>query len=102
MSGKGVGPIIRSCNLAWRYAITFPDNVTVVHKVEPLEHSDRFLLKGVVVSHNARKVAARITEVLVTVDYDKGGVKAPIPDGIRKVLEDRIALQEKLAPSKKK
>ena len=94
MSGAKVGPIIRSAELAWRYPIKFPDTITVVHKLQPLKDADRFSLQGVIVSHNARKVAARIREVIVTVDYEKGGIKAPIPEGIRKYFEDRIKFQE--------
>lgn len=94
MSASGVGPIIRSVQLAWRYPVTFPDRVTVVHKLKPLKDADRFELQGVVVSHNARKVAARISEVIVTVDYDKGGVKAPVPEPIKRAFEDRLKEQE--------
>ncbi|KAG5354801.1 hypothetical protein CJU89_6595 [Yarrowia sp. B02] len=88
MTPKAVGPILRSGDLEWRYPVQFPDTVTVMHKVEPLDAPDRFILRGVVVSHNAKKVAARIKETIVTVDYTKGGVKAPIPPGVRGVLED--------------
>lgn len=89
MSSEGVGPIIRSVNLAWRYPIKFPDTVTVLHKVDRIE-SDRFFLKGIVISHEAQKVAARIEECVVTVDYRKGGVKAEIPQPVRNALEDRM------------
>lgn len=93
MTTKGVGPIIRSVELAWRYPIRYPDQVTVLHKLEPITQPDRFILKGVVVSHKARKVAARISEVVVTVDYTKGGVKAPIPEQIAKAFNHRLELQ---------
>ncbi|CAN6657879.1 hypothetical protein TRVA0_030S00782 [Trichomonascus vanleenenianus] len=93
MDPVGVGPIMRSANIAWRYPITFPDTISVFHKLLPITEKDRFLLAGVVVSHNARKVACRITETIVTVDYDKGGIKAPIPDSIRegfnRILEEQ-------------
>lgn len=65
-----------------------------MHKVEPLEAPDRFVLRGVVVSHNAKKVAARIKEIIVTVDYQKGGVKTNIPPSIKKVL-DQLASKTK-------
>lgn len=65
----------------------------MVHKLEPITDTDRFILKGVVVSHNAKKVAARIKEVIVTVDYDKGGTKAPIPDAVKEVFEKQYKLQ---------
>jgi acyl-CoA thioesterase FadM len=94
MSASGVGPIIRSVDLAWRYPITYPDTVTVIHKQVPITEPDRFVLHGVVVSHNARKVAARIKETIVTVDYDSGGVKAPIPEHVRLAFESRLQEQE--------
>lgn len=48
-----------------------------------------------VVSHKAKKVAARIKEVIVTVDYSKGGIKAPIPESVREVFEKQYELQYK-------
>jgi YbgC/YbaW family acyl-CoA thioester hydrolase len=99
MSNAGVGPIIRSVELAWRYPITYPDKITVVHKLLPLREKDRFELQGVVVSHNAKKVAARIKEVIVIVDYNKGGVKAMIPEYVFEAFNDRLQLQQELAPA---
>lgn len=101
MAPRGVGPIIRSVNLAWRYPIQYPDTITVLHKLLPITQPDRFELKGVVVSHKAKKVAARIHETVVTVDYDKGGVKAPIPKTALEAFQRRLALQEELAPERK-
>lgn len=76
--------------------ITFPDTITVVHKFEPLTEPDRFVLKGVVISHNAKKVASRIKEVIVTVDYANGGVKAPIPEPVKDVIKQQYDLQYNL------
>lgn len=101
MSPSGIGPIIRSVELAWRYPIKYPDTITVVHKFLPLTKPDRFELKGVVVSHNAKKVAARIHETVVTVDYDKGGIKAAIPPHAIEAFNERLALQDELAPERK-
>ncbi|ANB12303.1 hypothetical protein AWJ20_552 [Sugiyamaella lignohabitans] len=99
MSDQGVGPIIRSVELAWRYPVRFPDTITVVHKLEPVTEKDRFILKGVVVSHKAKKVAARISETIVTVDYSKGGTKAPIPEYILKVFDKILVRQKEEAPN---
>lgn len=93
MTAEEVGPIIRSVDLAWRYPISFPDKITVVHKLDPITESDRFILSGVIVSHNAKKVAARIKETIVTVDYPQGGKKAPIPNSIRNAFEERLKEQ---------
>lgn len=79
--------------------VQFPDTVTVMHKVEPLTAPDRFILSGVVVSHNAKKVAARIKETIVTVDYTKGGIKAAIPAGVKGLLEE-LAKKTTNAPKK--
>lgn len=67
----------------------------MLHKLAPLTDSDRFTLSGVVISHSAKKVAARIEEVIVTVDYSNGGVKAPIPGPVREVFEQVYELQYK-------
>lgn len=88
MTTDGIGPIVRSVELAWRYPIKYPDTITVIHKVSDIS-SDRFFLDGIVISHKAQKVAARIKECIVTVDYREGGVKAEIPDSVRKILQDR-------------
>lgn len=89
-----VGPIVRSVELAWRYPIQFPDTITVIHKLLPLTKPDRFELKGVVVSHKAKKVAARIHEQIVTVDYSNGGIKAEIPETVKSAFETRLKEQE--------
>lgn len=88
MSVKGVGVVFRSAEIQWRWPIQFPDKITVMHKVEPLTHPDRFMLKGIVFSHNARKVACRIHETLVTVDHPKGGIKTDIPPKFKAVFEE--------------
>jgi YbgC/YbaW family acyl-CoA thioester hydrolase len=88
---KGVGPVMRSVELAWRRPIVYPDRITVVHKVGPITEPDRFVLHGVVVSHNQKVVAARIKETLVCIDQD--GRKAPIPIKVRSIMEDWIKEQ---------
>ncbi|KAG5361214.1 hypothetical protein CJU90_2592 [Yarrowia sp. C11] len=86
MSGQSIAPVMRSVNLAWRFPIKFPDQVTVVHKIDQIL-DDRFILKGVVVGHKSKKVCARIEEVIVAVDYTKGATKCSIPDDMREFLE---------------
>lgn len=88
MSGQSIAPVMRSVNLAWRYPIKYPDTVTVVHKIDEIL-DDRFILKGVVVGHKSKKVCARIEEVIVAVDYTKGGTKCSIPDDMREFLEQK-------------
>lgn len=90
MSGMGIGPIMRSCELAWRYPMRYPDTISVAYKASWIGE-DRFGLKGIIISHNAQKVAARIDEVLVTVDYDQGGTsKVPVPDNWYRILNQSL------------
>lgn len=89
---KGVGPVIRSAEIAWRRPVVYPDRITVVHKVGPLEHPDRFVLYGVIISHNQKVVAARIKEVLVCIDEE--GKKAPIPPKVRDTMQKWINEQD--------
>lgn len=90
MSGVGIGPIMRSCELAWRYPMRYPDTISVAYKVSWIGE-DRFGLKGIIISHNARKVAARIDEVLVTVNYDDGGTyKVQVPEPWQQILNNSL------------
>lgn len=90
---NGTSCVIRSAELAWRRSIVYPDRITVVHKVGPLRDPDRFVLQGVVISHNQKVVAARIKEVLVCIDQQ--GKKAPIPPRVKEIMELWIKEQDK-------
>lgn len=88
MSPKGVVSVFRSADVQWRRPIQYPDKISVIHKIEPLTAPDRYVLKGVIVSHKSKSVACRIKETLVTVDNTNGGQKCNIPPRFRAVFEE--------------
>lgn len=88
MSPKGVVSVFRSADVQWRRPIQYPDKISVIHKIEPLTAPDRYVLKGVIVSHKSRSVACRIKETLVTVDSANGGQKCNIPTEFKAVFEE--------------
>ncbi|KAG5354849.1 hypothetical protein CJU89_6647 [Yarrowia sp. B02] len=85
MSPKGIVSVFRSADVQWRRPIQYPDQISVIHKIEPLTSPDRFVLKGVIVSHKSKSVACRITETLVTT---KDSQKCDIPPQFKAVFEE--------------
>ncbi|AOW02909.1 HotDog domain-containing protein [Yarrowia lipolytica] len=88
MSPKGIVSVFRSAEIQWRRPIQYPDRISVIHKIEPLTAPDRYVLKGVIVSHQSRSVACRIKETLVTVDSANGSQKCDIPPKFKAVFEE--------------
>lgn len=88
MSPNGIVSVFRSADIQWRRPIQYPDRYSVIHKIEPLTSPDRFVLKGVIVSHKSRSVACRIKETLVTVDSANGSQKCDIPPKFKAVFDE--------------
>lgn len=95
LDGQGVGPIMRSCELAWKYPIRYPDEISVLYKIHSVE-KDRFSCKGILVSHRAQRLAARITETQVTVDYRaKVTAKTAVPEAWKEIFAKEIEAQDR-------
>ncbi|KAF2087170.1 hypothetical protein K490DRAFT_42796 [Saccharata proteae CBS 121410] len=77
---RGTGLILRSIRCDYKFPMTFPDRVSVYHKLqsEPTEGMDFFKMDVVVVSELHRRAAARCVEDIVVYDYKKGK-KAALP-----------------------
>ena len=79
-----VGPILASINCRFRYALTFPDTVTVGVRVVALG-ADRFTVLHRVVSQRAQVVAAEGEGVIVSYDYHLGQ-KTPLSEPVRAAI----------------
>jgi hypothetical protein len=79
--------------------MTYPDRISVYHKLraDPSSSStpdnSAFALDCIVLSHNARRIAARLEEDIVIYDYRKAG-KTAMPDYMVALFGETFRLQE--------
>jgi Thioesterase-like superfamily len=75
--------------------LTFPDRITVLHKLRKLSSDtpDTFKLDVVILSEKTRRVAARCEEEIVVYDY-RVAKKAPMDDWVASAFEIIIEEQE--------
>jgi hypothetical protein len=78
--------------------MTYPDRISVYHKLRTDPSSSEtpdsaFYLDCIVLSHNARRIAARLEEDIVVYDYRKAG-KTAMPDFMVKLFGETYMLQE--------
>ena len=74
--------------------MTWPDRITVYHKLHPLPADPAaFDLDVIILSELHQRPAARCTESLVVYDYQQGR-KAVIPSFMRDVFEEILKLQD--------
>ncbi|KAF3771298.1 hypothetical protein M406DRAFT_336768 [Cryphonectria parasitica EP155] len=95
MTPDGIGLIMKSIKADFKFPLTYPDRISVYHKLRhpPLSSSSSLVLDAVVLSHKHRRVAARIEEDVVIYDYEAAG-KTAMPTFMRDVLEETFASQE--------
>jgi hypothetical protein len=79
--------------------MTYPDRISVYHKlrVDPSSSSTRpsaFVLDCIVLSHNARRIAAKLEEDIVIYDY-KAARKSAMPEYMVPLFSETFQLQEK-------
>lgn len=79
--------------------MTYPDRISVYHKlrVDPSSLAtpdSAFALDCVVVSHNARRIAARLEEDIVIYDYRKAG-KTAMPAYMVAMFGETFRMQER-------
>jgi hypothetical protein len=78
--------------------MTYPDRISVYHKlrVDPSSSStppSAFMLDCIVLSHNARRMAAKLEEDIVIYDY-KAARKTAMPDYMVSLFGQTYRLQE--------
>ncbi|KAL7914056.1 Thioesterase/thiol ester dehydrase-isomerase [Trichoderma velutinum] len=95
MSPKSIGLILASIRTDFKFPMTFPDRVTVLHKLvtKPDNSSDRFYLEAVMYSEQQRRPAAKCFEDIVVYDY-KAAKKAPLKPFMVNELQATYDLQE--------
>lgn len=98
VSNKGVGVIMRSLKLDYKFPMTYPDKVTVYHKLAqspsgPYASQYSLYLQAMVISEAHQRPAARIHEDLVTYDY-RLGKKTALPPFLMAQCKATWELQE--------
>ncbi|KAI9376000.1 Thioesterase/thiol ester dehydrase-isomerase [Aspergillus egyptiacus] len=98
VSNKGLGIILRSIKIDYKFPMQYPDKVTVYHKLvqdpsSPQFSQFAFHLQVMILSEAKQRPAARCHEDLVTYDY-KEGKKAAIPPFLLEQLKSTWKLQE--------
>jgi len=75
--------------------MTFPDSVTVYHKLaqNPSSDTDSFILDVLILSEKHQRPAARCTEDIVVYNY-KQGKKAPLQPFMAEAFRETWRLQE--------
>lgn len=97
MTPKSVGFILKSIKSDFKFPMTYPDKVSVYHKLrfppsgQPSPSS--LILDAVIYSNRHQRVAARIEEDLVIYDY-RSAKKTDMLPFMKDVLEDTFRLQE--------
>ncbi|UCK57367.1 hypothetical protein AFCA_000296 [Aspergillus flavus] len=99
VGNTGIGIILRSIKIDYKFPMKYPDEVTVYHKVahDPSSshsHKDAFHLQAVIISEAKQRPAARVHEDLVIYDY-KRGKKAEMPPFMLDQFKSTWELQEK-------
>ncbi|OJJ74694.1 hypothetical protein ASPBRDRAFT_39884 [Aspergillus brasiliensis CBS 101740] len=98
VSSKGIGLILRSITIDYKFPMTYPDKVTVYHKLvhdptSPDAPRHGFYLHAMIVSEARQRPAARVSEDLVIYDY-KAIKKAELPPFVMEQFKSTWDLQE--------
>ncbi|OAA56528.1 hypothetical protein SPI_07535 [Niveomyces insectorum RCEF 264] len=97
MSPRSVGLIMKSLRTDFKFPMTYPDTISVYHKLRVSPASDpsatSLLLDCVVLSHGHRRIAARTFEDVAIYDYRKAAT-TQLPGFMLAVLGDVWQQQE--------
>jgi len=74
LTSNGTGLILRSIKTEYKFPMTWPDKVSIYHKIRhlPGDGEDSFLLDVLILSERHQRVAARCEEDIVMYDYQQG------------------------------
>ncbi|KAI9849617.1 MAG: hypothetical protein M1837_002742 [Sclerophora amabilis] len=97
-TSRGDGMILRSIRIDYKFVMkpmTWPDRVTVFHKLQsaPSDDSDAFTLDVMILSEAHQRCAARCVEDIVVYDYRQGR-KTPLRPFMQDVFRDTFQQQE--------
>ncbi|GFF22871.1 hypothetical protein IFM58399_00079 [Aspergillus lentulus] len=98
VSPKGVGVIVRSLKIDYKFPMTYPDKVTVYHKLvhDPSAQQSQFAfdLQAMILSEARQRPAARVHEDIVVYDY-KQNKKTILPPFVEAQFQTMWDLQER-------
>ena len=86
MQQSGLGPIVASTHARFRKPVSYPDHLLVGGRISDIQ-SDRVTFDYRLISTKLNAVAAEGQAVVVSYDY-KAAAKAPLPEAIRKAIEE--------------
>jgi acyl-CoA thioesterase FadM len=97
MSSRSDGLILRSIRTDYKFPMTWPDHISVFHKLRelPREGDSNFVLDVMILSERHRRPAARCDEDIVVYDY-KAGKKRSIMPFMMKAFKETWNLQEEM------
>lgn len=93
--------ILRSITTHFKFPMTYPDHITVLHKLAtpPSASTDSFSLDVVIYSERHQRVAARLVEDIVVYDYVKGKKAVLEPfmvEGFKQVWREQESAREEV------
>ncbi|KAE8148302.1 thioesterase-like superfamily-domain-containing protein [Aspergillus avenaceus] len=99
VGSTGIGLILRSIKIDYKFPMTYPDKVTVYHRLvqdptSPHSHKDAFHLQAIIISESRQRPAARVHEDIVTYDY-RLGKKTAMPPFMLEQFKNTWDLQER-------
>ncbi|KAF1982055.1 hypothetical protein K402DRAFT_397946 [Aulographum hederae CBS 113979] len=96
LTSRSNGLILRSIKTDFKFPMTWPDRITVLHKLrsEPTQDTDSFFLDVLILSERHRRTAARCVEDIVVYDYRKGKKTPLLPFMVDKFRETFQLQQE--------
>ncbi|KAL2017101.1 hypothetical protein VTK56DRAFT_2573 [Thermocarpiscus australiensis] len=97
MSPKATGLIMRSLKADFKFPMVYPDKISVYHKLRARPEGDpapsSFMLDCIVLSHQHRRISARLEEDVVVYDY-RAARKTSMPDFMLDMFDKTWRLQE--------
>jgi acyl-CoA thioester hydrolase len=82
----GVGPILASTHARFRKPLTYPDDILIGARISEVGE-DRLKMEHRIISRRLNAVATEGEGIIVTFDYAHG-VKAPVPDELRRRIAE--------------
>ncbi|KAK4181508.1 thioesterase-like superfamily-domain-containing protein [Triangularia setosa] len=97
MTPKSTGLIMKSLKADFKFPMVYPDKISVYHKLRCKPEGDpapsNFMLDCIVLSHQHRRVAARLEEDIVVYDY-KVARKASMPGFMLQLFHKTWEMQQ--------
>ncbi|KAK4645727.1 hypothetical protein QC761_204110 [Podospora bellae-mahoneyi] len=97
MTPKSTGLIMKSLKCDFKFPMVYPDKISVYHKLRCRPEGDpapsNFMLDCIVLSHQHRRVAARLEEDIVVYDY-KAAKKTSMPGFMMELFQQTWEMQQ--------